>query len=707
MRIVFIDSTAIVPSGPGSPAFFSRYAIEHLRAAGHDVAIAPGFHPDICRDADAVVCEWAIDEAHAAAASGLCKRLIVRVRGFDAFGPLGQLAWGNVDALVYESPFLKQLVEERVPGLRGFRSHVMPGGIDLTKARYKERKAGPVVAMVARGVADKGYQLAWEWARSRPDIQLHAAFAHGEPRLLRYLEGSKPANVTMYPMVDTMKWLDEIDANFLLSASHWESFGYTIAEALACGIKPLIHNTPGAHANWPDTKWGTFNDLNALVFHDVANRVWWSDGGYQSKSYRGYVERELDAAKQSQKFADLILSIPERTPQPARKQETFGRLIAAAHHALAANDIERADEIITRFRNDAPAAPGLTDHRVGLALTLASHYYAADDLSLARTWALRSMADEARPDAMCLLGEIALAEDDLEGAERWYSAAHVVDPVPSHYGLPELVRACVERRGEIVKQLNPLWEDNLGRPDRYLIVVAARNAEKYIGRCLESVKTQTHQLRKCIVIDDASTDRTFEAIADAVGSTTLDTKFFVQERGTRQWSLSNIVRAIREHGRDGDVVVILDGDDELKPNALQRLDEAYRMGAWMTYGNFVTTSGKPSWMPPYPLKALREGLVRQYPWQASHPKTFRKELFDKLTDEDFTDGGKWFQTAGDVALMLPLLEMAGERAMYIPETLYVYNDENDENDHKVDPEGQVRVRDLIYAKPKKAKLEKL
>ena len=214
VQIVFLDSTAVVDSGPGSPAYFSRYLIERLKAAGHDVAILSGFDASRCAAADAVICEWANEEAYEASASGLCKRLVVRMRGYDAFGPLAKMNWSAVDALVYESPFLKQLVEEQFPGLRGFRSHVIPSGIDVASIPFKERKAGPVVAMVARGIADKGYQLAWEWARTRPDIQLHAALALAEPRLVRYLQHTKPPNVTMYRQVETVKWLDKIDANF-------------------------------------------------------------------------------------------------------------------------------------------------------------------------------------------------------------------------------------------------------------------------------------------------------------------------------------------------------------------------------------------------------------------------------------------------------------------------------------------------------------
>ena len=107
VNLLFLDSTAVVATGPGSPAFFSRFAIEHLKALGHNVLILPRFDPSAAQAADVVICEWANGEAYEAAASGLCKRLVIRLRGFDAHGPLDQLEWSNVDALVYESPFLK------------------------------------------------------------------------------------------------------------------------------------------------------------------------------------------------------------------------------------------------------------------------------------------------------------------------------------------------------------------------------------------------------------------------------------------------------------------------------------------------------------------------------------------------------------------------------------------------------------------------
>jgi len=318
-------------------------------------------------------------------------------------------------------------------------------------------------------------------------------------------------------------------------------------------------------------------------------------------------------------------------------------------------------------------------------------------------WALRSLGDTVRTDALCLLGEVAAGEGDLENAERWYDASLKVDEAPTRY----VSGGLADRRGMRCVQIARMRKPELSpgeAPKRYLIVVAVRNAEKYIGACLESIKQQT-QLLRCAIIDDGSDDETFSIAVRAVAQGS--GRFHARTHGGRRYSLCNIVEAIREHGQPGDVVVIVDGDDKLMPGALDALDVAYARGAWMTYGNFKTSTGRPSWMPPYPHRVVQAGSYRSYPWSVSHPKTFKIELFKKIDPADFQHEGQWFRTAGDVALMMPMLEMAAERAVYISQPIYEWNEGNPESDHRVDPDGQVRVRDLILAKKRYERLEKL
>ena len=62
------------------------------------------------------------------------------------------------------------------------------------------------------------------------------------------------------------------------------------------------------------------------------------------------------------------------------------------------------------------------------------------------------------------------------------------------------------------------------------------------------------------------------------------------------------------------------------------------------------------------------------------------------------DDGQYYKTAYDQALMLPLLEMAGEKSKYISEILHVYNRENPLNVDKVKQKIQFETAQKIRSK---------
>ncbi len=120
------------------------------------------------------------------------------------------------------------------------------------------------------------------------------------------------------------------------------------------------------------------------------------------------------------------------------------------------------------------------------------------------------------------------------------------------------------------------------------------------------------------------------------------------------------------------VVASLDLDDWLgPPTALSTVAKYYAAGAMVTYGSFMFADGRRGFARAY---APTEN-VRKVPWRGTHLKTFRAGLFQKIKHEDFQDeSGKWLPYARDLALMFPLLEMAGyDRTAFIPEPIYVYN----------------------------------
>lgn len=123
---------------------------------------------------------------------------------------------------------------------------------------------------------------------------------------------------------------------------------------------------------------------------------------------------------------------------------------------------------------------------------------------------------------------------------------------------------------------------------------------------------------------------------------------------------------------DDRIVACLDGDDWLgPPNALTTVARYFQAGALVSYGTFRFADGRRG----HPSEGYRAGEdVRRAPWKATHLKCFRAGLFKRIKHEDLQMGGEWLPHARDLALMFPLLEMAGhDRSAHVREEIYVYN----------------------------------
>lgn len=122
------------------------------------------------------------------------------------------------------------------------------------------------------------------------------------------------------------------------------------------------------------------------------------------------------------------------------------------------------------------------------------------------------------------------------------------------------------------------------------------------------------------------------------------------------------------------IVAWVDLDDWLLvPHALARAAREHEAGAWATYGSFVYAEGQQIQITPYDERQWPD--LRSDPWAATHVKTFRAGLFNAIKDEDLKlYGEQWLRRAVDVAVMLPILEMAGfRRTAFIPDPLYCYH----------------------------------
>ena len=230
------------------------------------------------------------------------------------------------------------------------------------------------------------------------------------------------------------------------------------------------------------------------------------------------------------------------------------------------------------------------------------------------------------------------------------------------------------------------------------VVVPVFNAEKYIERCLNSILKQSYKKFQVQVVDDCSSDSSYE-IASSICNENKNFKIFRNPR--RIGALHNIFnllnRSIKEPSNTVDLII--DGDDCLySGDVLNILKEKYlQTNCLITYGSHISSNGVQG--KKYPLLIRKFNLFRKYFWYASHLKTFRHDLWLSLKKKDFLDkNGEFFSVASDLAIMFPMLEMAGNRQEFVSDILYFYNDSNPISDHKIKRKEQILAAKEIRQK---------
>ena len=230
------------------------------------------------------------------------------------------------------------------------------------------------------------------------------------------------------------------------------------------------------------------------------------------------------------------------------------------------------------------------------------------------------------------------------------------------------------------------------------IIVPVFNAERYIEKCLSSIIKQTYKYFQVKVIDDCSTDSSYELASEIC---TNYKNFSISKNSRRLGSLNNIVKLlgldINEPSKTIDILV--DGDDYLySGDVLNILFEKYvNTDCLITYGSHLSSKGVQG--KKYPRLIRNFNLYRKYFWYASHLRTFRHDLWLSVNPNDLIDkNGQYFPVAWDLAIMFPMLEMAGNRQEFMKDLLYVYNDQNPISDHKIRRKEQILVAKEIRRK---------
>lgn len=236
---------------------------------------------------------------------------------------------------------------------------------------------------------------------------------------------------------------------------------------------------------------------------------------------------------------------------------------------------------------------------------------------------------------------------------------------------------------------------------KIVVVTAVYNASEYIEQCILSVITQDYDNYVMYVIDDCSTDNTYEIARKYERSNVK-----VIRRDKNYGAVYNHVNIIDDLEGE-DIVMILDGDDALVNDnqIFHKYNNLYDGSTEFTYGSCWSVADNiPLVAQHYPEQIKRDRAYRKHKfnWNMpyTHLRTFRAHL---LHDVDFStfigSDGQWYKAGGDGAVFYAAIENADpEKVKVVTDIVYLYNDLNPLNDYKVNSEQQTRAASEILTR---------
>ncbi|RME19587.1 MAG: glycosyltransferase, partial [Candidatus Zixiibacteriota bacterium] len=212
----------------------------------------PGAMTELLTWADIAWFEWCDDLVIAATKLPKTCRMVCRLHSYEAFTDMpSQVDWAKIDLLIFVNRSVQELTATRIPA--NVKQVVISNGVDLRRFEI------PAGKQRSHKIASVGYinykknpaLLLYCFKKIHeydPSYSLHIAGTHQDSRIALYFEHflkRHPLPVYFDGWVEDMpSWY--ADKGYVISTSLFESFHYSVAEGMASGLLPLIHDWYGA-----------------------------------------------------------------------------------------------------------------------------------------------------------------------------------------------------------------------------------------------------------------------------------------------------------------------------------------------------------------------------------------------------------------------------------------------------------------------------
>lgn len=238
------------------------------------------------------------------------KKIVVRAIDIEVWqGHFAASHWDVVNDLIFIAPHIRNLVDpDTLPKVHeGLKIHTIPCGVDLNRWTFKERKPGFDIAVVSEKWSSKGtheiLQIALKLKQIDPRYKIHWLGQRSDSNweyayFDEFVEHHK-LNIEFTNILNDGSTVDDFleGKNYLLHGSIKEGFSYATAEAMAKGIRPIIHRFYGADALWPGITWDSIDEAIDMI----------TDGTYDSASYRQYlIDHGYTLPQMMEKFDAII-----------------------------------------------------------------------------------------------------------------------------------------------------------------------------------------------------------------------------------------------------------------------------------------------------------------------------------------------------------------------------------------------------------------
>lgn len=233
------------------------------------------------------------------------KKIICRLHSYEAFTDyLSKVDWNKVDKLIFVGEHIRKFVANKFK-INNKKISVIPNGININKWTFRGRKLGFNIAYVGYINYKKGPMLLLHTFKAIYDsdnrYKLYIAGKFQDDRDILYFkqmisEFGIEKNVICEGWQNNLdKWLE--DKNYILCTSILESQNMSVMQAMAKGIKPIVHNFVGAKNVYPKKYvWNTIDQAINRITNDY----------YSSEEYRKFIEDNYLLDKQLNEIKKVL-----------------------------------------------------------------------------------------------------------------------------------------------------------------------------------------------------------------------------------------------------------------------------------------------------------------------------------------------------------------------------------------------------------------